>query len=348
MAGIERGDIKKLLVLEALPKPVNFSGQQEPLSLGGTFTLERILGTVPVEADGSASFEVPALRSIFVVALDENDMSVKRMQSFMTIEPGETLSCVGCHEQRQSAPPAARRTQAMLRAPSKITPITDVPEVIDFPRDVQPILDKHCVGCHDFVKTEQGRPCAGGVILSGDHGPRFSISYAMLTVHKQFFDGRNGAGNRAPQTIGSSASPLMQKLDGQHFDVQLSSHEKKMIRLWIESAAAYPGTYAALGTGMVHMADGDKEILPMMQKRCIECHEKERVKINRDMSTNVTRPELSLVLLKPLSKKAGGYGMTSKRMVDGKEVVQHFEVFQSKDDPDYQHLLQPASYQLPL
>ena len=75
------------------------------ISFGGTFTLERIVGTVPVEPDGSAHLELPALRSFFFVALDENDLSVKRMQSFLTLQPGETTSCVGCHEQRVMAPP---------------------------------------------------------------------------------------------------------------------------------------------------------------------------------------------------------------------------------------------------
>ncbi|MEK6779792.1 MAG: hypothetical protein AABY80_08995, partial [Candidatus Deferrimicrobiota bacterium] len=68
MAGVRPGEVKKLLVLETLPKPVNFSGEMEPISLGGTFTLPRILGTVPVEPDGSAYFEAPALRPIFLVA----------------------------------------------------------------------------------------------------------------------------------------------------------------------------------------------------------------------------------------------------------------------------------------
>jgi hypothetical protein len=95
MKGVRPGEIKKLLVLEALPKPVNFSGGQEPLTLGGTFTLERILGTVPVEEDGSAYFELPAMRAVFFVALDERDMAVKRMQSFMTVQPGETAGCIG-------------------------------------------------------------------------------------------------------------------------------------------------------------------------------------------------------------------------------------------------------------
>jgi hypothetical protein len=76
MEGIRPGQIKKLLVLEALPKPVNFSGGMDLTSWLGTFMLERVLGTVPVEEDGSAYFEVPAGRTVLFVALDENDMSV--------------------------------------------------------------------------------------------------------------------------------------------------------------------------------------------------------------------------------------------------------------------------------
>jgi hypothetical protein len=76
LEGVDRGDIRKLLILESLPKPVNFSGGMDITSWQGTFTLERVLGTVPVETDGSASFRVPANRALFFVALDENDLSV--------------------------------------------------------------------------------------------------------------------------------------------------------------------------------------------------------------------------------------------------------------------------------
>ena len=100
MGGVKRGEIKELLVLETLPKPINFTGSGDPISYNGTFTLERVLGTVPVEADGSACFELPALRSFFFVALDGEGLAVKRMQSFLTVQPGETLGCVGCHEHR--------------------------------------------------------------------------------------------------------------------------------------------------------------------------------------------------------------------------------------------------------
>lgn len=111
LRGIKRGEIKRLLVLESLPKQVNFSGGPDLVSWLGTFTLERVLGTVPVEQDGSAYLEVPASRQLFFAALDENDLSVKRMQSFTGVMPGEVVGCVGCHEHRMPAltPPCATK-----------------------------------------------------------------------------------------------------------------------------------------------------------------------------------------------------------------------------------------------
>ncbi len=286
MKGVKPGEIKKLLVLEALAKPLNMFSGMEPLTYGGTFTLERVLGTVPVEKDGSAFMELPAMRSLFFVALDKNDMAVKRMQSFMTVQPGEQISCVGCHESRRDTAPPAGRPTAMLRAPSKIEPIAGVPSLYDFPRDIQPILDKHCVACHGYEKTAKGGPRSGGVILTGDRGPFYSHSYYMLTVSGQFSDGRNmRKSNYAPRTLGSAASPLLKRLDGSHNKVKLSAREKTAIRLWIETAAAYPGTYAALGTGMI--GDHSRRIKhpklnlgspafvaakDVIKRRCASCH----------------------------------------------------------------------------
>jgi hypothetical protein len=245
MAGVRRGEIKKLLVLETLPKPMQYTGGMEPLSYGGTFTLERILGTIPVEPDGSAAADLPALRSLFFVALDERDLSVKRMQSFLTVLPGETTTCQGCHEQRTTSPPAGLSLLALQRPPSRIEPIDGVPEVFDFPRDIQPILDRRCLPCHDEGVRQ------GGVSLSGDHGPIFSIAYYTLTARDLISDGRNGPGNRPPRSIGSSASRLLKLGDGTHYDAKFSDRERDRVRLWIDSGAAYPGTYAALGAGMI-------------------------------------------------------------------------------------------------
>ena len=105
MQGVAPGTIRRLLVLEDLPKPVNFhGGGSQPIGHGVTSTIKRILGTVPVEPDGSAHFTVPARRSIYFALLDENDRSIKQMRSFVTVQPGETVGCVGCHEPRTRVP----------------------------------------------------------------------------------------------------------------------------------------------------------------------------------------------------------------------------------------------------
>ena len=130
-----------------------------------------MLGTVPVEADEIGPyFEAPALRSLFFVALDENEMSFKRMQSFVTVQPGETTSCVGCHEQRTRTPHLRdiRLLEAIKRPPSRIEAYAGLPDVLDFPRDIQPILDRHFVGCHNHDRHE------GGINLSGDRTPYYS------------------------------------------------------------------------------------------------------------------------------------------------------------------------------
>ena len=364
MQGIKRGEIKKLLVLETLPMPIHYTGGMQPISHGGTFTLERILGTVPVEPDGSAYMELPALRSLFFVALDKNNNSVKRMQSFLTVMQGETTSCVGCHEQRTRTPVNKTRNtlQALSRPPIKISPITGIPDVFDFPRDIQPLLDKYCVSCHGYEATNEGGPRDGRVILSGDYGPVFSHSYFTLTVRNQFSDGRNlPVSNLAPRSIGSSSSELMKKFSGNHYNIKATPHELDMIRYWIESGAPYPGTYAALGSGMIgghreNEQDTSDRQWPSsiaasetIRRRCAPCHNKSIPKSMpipraisdgplRHVAFNLTRPEKSLILLAPLSKPSGGYGLCKQRS-KGTRQSEPLTVFDDTNDTDYQKIL---------
>ncbi len=371
MEGVAPGDITSLLVVESLPKPINYTGGMDPLSYGGTFTLERILGKVPVEADGSAYIEAPANRSLFFVALDEDNNSVKRMQSFLTVMPGETMGCVGCHEDRTQTPATSHSSalQALRRPPSRITPLANMPDVFDFPRDIQPVLDKHCVGCHDYTAHDgyAHGPRAGGVILSGDRGPMFSHSYAALTIFGQIADGRNRAeSNYPPRALGAVASPLMHKVVDGHYNVSLSEQEIDLLRWWIESAAAYPGTYGALGGGSIggyhenQQVETDYDwperqaVVAAISNRCAECHQGEmriptalsdendlsfwrpdwddpRLKRSRHLAFNLSRPELSLMLLAPLAEDAGGYGLC--------RTAEDAPVFTDTTDPDYQAIL---------
>ncbi len=345
MQGIQRGDIKKLLVMEILPMPVKPNRDwQQMVSFdsgsGGTFQLERVLGTVPVEEDGSAHFELPALRALFFVALDESDMSVKRMQSFMTVQPGESVGCVGCHEERKATPPVTRAPSAAGRRPSPITRIEGIPEVFDYPRDVQPILDRRCVNCHGYEKTADGGPYAGGVLLAGDRGIFYNQSYAALRGFRQVADGANGTGNRPPRSIGTSASPLMEKLDGDHYGAKLSPAEKRTVHYWIESAGTFAGTYAALGKGFLMPRQA---VVPadVHQRRCGSCHSSGFPTNKDDPRThwlyNLDAPARSVVLLAPLEKEAGGWGLCrAKAGANNKPAP---PIFGNTQDADYRQIL---------
>jgi hypothetical protein len=365
MAGVKPGEITKLLVLEVLPTPVHYSGGMEPISLGGTFLLERILGTVPVEPDGSAYFEVPALRPVFFIAMDAHDNAIKRMHSFTNVQPGETTGCTGCHEQRERAMAPTGSLLALRRPPSPIQPMADVPEVFDFPRDIQPILDKHCVTCHSPDKRD------GGVILSGDRGPLYSHGYYTILSRGLVADGRNLAvGSRPPRSVGAAASRLTKMLDGSHYGAKLSDHERRMIGYWIESGAVYPGTYAAAGTGMIggYVENTVQRIdvgwpsvvaaAEATQRRCAGCHdakaplpkspsddmrevpwEQRRLRLTRHLAYNLTRPGKSQLLLGPLAVAAGGYGTCRAKAAPAGSGEKAPEVFADTRDPDYRKML---------
>ena len=361
MQGVKPGTVKRLMVFEVLPKPINFSGGMEPLTFGGSFALPRLLGWVPVEADGSAYFTAPALRPLFFVAVDAEGRAVKRMQSFTQVMPGERQGCVGCHE-RKTANTVRRMksvSQALARKPSEIDPAGRLFDVADFPRDVQPVLDRACVKCHnpDVRKA--------GLDLCGDRGPMYSMGYLGLLLWGQVLDGRNLAeSDWPPYARGSGGSPLMKKIDGSHHGVKVSERDRRMIMQWLDASAPYAGTYAALGCGFVGGTKSREPYNPMVgravngpaqkaaKKRCAACHStpgnlgnsapirfhnkadprnRRAGRFGRHIIFNLTRPEKSLYLKAPLAKEAGGLGLCTNAV--GKAV------FASTDDPDYKTLL---------
>jgi len=343
------GTIKDLLVLEPLPAPVHYNGGMEMISNGGTFMLTRLIGTVPVTPDGSAHIELPAGRSFTFVARDENGDSVKRMHSFATVMPGETSTCIGCHESRLETPAAELRANLLELAaspPSVPKPIDGVPDIFDFPRDIQPILDRHCVACHNNDQTD------GGVNLSPDWGPIYQYSYLTLSMRRMLGDNRNRArSDFEPYEIGTKVSRLLQLVDARHEGVELSPQEIKMLRYWIEAGANCSGTYAANYSGVVgyHYNFGytshdenwpeTHAMTEVIQRRCTECHNADNrrklpltisdndARYSRLLLFNLSHPEQSRLLTAPLAQSAGGKGKCER------------VVFESADDPDYQTLL---------
>jgi mono/diheme cytochrome c family protein len=248
--------------------------------------------------------------------------------------------------------------------------VAGVPDVLDFPRDIQPILDALCVNCHGYERTAAGGPRAGRLILSGDRGPMFSHSYYMLTIAHLFSDGRNQArSNYEPRALGTSASRLLRFVDGSHYGAKTSPAQLKLLKLWIETGAAYPGTYAALGTGMIGAYAENSQVetdldwpatragAEVLARRCAPCHNTPsrllpasvsdergvsfwqpslsdpRLNTSRHIVFNLSRPDKSLLLLAPLAEAAGGWGLC--RDPNSKEKA---TVFAGIQDPGYQAL----------
>jgi len=241
--------------------------------------------------------------------------------------PGETVSCVGCHDSRTEAPPAGVSLRAMRRPASTIEAVDGQPDMFEFPRDIQPILDRHCVRCHNYEQF------SGKLSLTDDRGPWYSHAYTALMSRGLVSHGGDADGNIAPRKIGSSASRVMAYLQTHHEGVELSARELQSIRLWIDSGAPYPATYAALGTGMVGFGP-DADVL---QRRCCSCHAPKDAdrkewptgfRTHLDLLPNLTRPEKSLMLLAPLATESGGFALCKEA-----------PVFKDRADPDYQTLL---------
>ena len=245
----EGAKIKELRIIQLLPMTVPSGYHPHEIGIregssGDSVNLARwVLGTVPVEEDGSAHFEMPAQIEFQFQALDENGLAVQSMRSSSYVQPGENLSCTGCHEYKGSAPPAMQ-PRAMLRAPSKIKPET-VPGAFPFsyPLLVQPIWDKHCVECHANPESKTfslaKEPISGG-------RNKFYASYNNLA--KQYgFTAYGDPLRTIPGKFGAHASPLYKLLREGHYDVKLSADEMHRVVLWLDCLSNFYGVYEKEG-----------------------------------------------------------------------------------------------------
>jgi hypothetical protein len=286
MTGVKRGSIKYLRINEQIPRPWSsrrFWGgdvayqQHAVISRGAHHAPKAQWGVVPVETDGSAHFLVPADRSIFLQALDENYMEVQRQRTYINYRPGESRTCIGCHEPYGSAPAAAGKVPlAMKRKASIAGPQPGEKtgrRTIFYPVDVQPVLDKHCIKCHS---AKDGKKPKGKLTLTGEPTSLFSKSYEQLTqgrlgrVQKKFlwYVGENypKTGNVksvAPKTLGSHSSLLVAVIapgkvkladpaDAKRAEELIKKHAKKYtltqaelikITTWVDSNAQFYGSY---------------------------------------------------------------------------------------------------------
>ena len=261
LGDVPRGTIKYLRVLETVPRPwaarKYWDGdsayqQHAVVSLNGSLHVKRLWGIVPVEEDGSAHFEVPADKNLFLQALDENFMEVQRMRTFINLRPGESRSCIGCHEMRQWAP-ANRLPLAARRPPRRLAPQPGetAPRPIHYVTDVQPILDRHCVRCHNAQKPE------GELVLTGELTALFNRSYEELLrkdLVQVFHENQPKTGDASPipaYSLGSHRSRLIEVIHEGHEGheekgyegVELSREEFIRLVTWIDANSPYYGSY---------------------------------------------------------------------------------------------------------
>lgn len=241
----EQTEITALRIIQVLPKttpPVD-----QPRIGAATETNARaVLGTVPVEADGSAYFEAPVGKLIYFQALDRRGLAVQSMRSGTYVHPGETLTCQGCHEPKHR-PPAARSglALALQRPPSKIQPDVDGSNPFNYPRLVQSVLDRHCVDCHR-QRSALDLSGASGLAhgwtrsyenLAAKYGFYFSVSNGSIN------SGVHGGSRTIAGRFGARAAPLLPYLDERHYGVRLTEEEFHRMTLWLDCNSEFYGAY---------------------------------------------------------------------------------------------------------
>lgn len=367
---VTRGRIKAIRIMEQLPKTVNRTWNtvmdQGPLLSASTYYAKRVWGYAPVEADGSAYFEAPAMKEIYLQACDAEGRELQRMTSALQLMPGETQSCAGCHESRQTATPPVTSPLASRRQPTPLTfPEWGHAGVLDYNRVVQPVLDRNCVRCH------QGTNPPKGVSLTGDYTRFFNMSYDHLVIRT-----RSEAVSRSHYTGRGTDRPMVQSLHllygimvpfeplrsgsmvcrlpdffkPEHCKTNVPPSDRRIVYEWIDAMLPYYPTsnYAHLEAKSNRDKWGhpdSKELLPwftegfapVYTRRCASCHGavKEGIGLANQQQwywIDLTRPEWSPALTAHLAKEAGGRGIPAKDFA-----------FKDTSDPDYQALLKALS-----
>ncbi|MGL6195622.1 MAG: hypothetical protein ACRC2T_12460, partial [Thermoguttaceae bacterium] len=279
LEGIERGTIKSLRVVAleyraaaigigANRGPGGVSPNTTPIACrNGSWDVKRVLGSVPINEDGSAYFEVPARTPVYFQLLDDNGYVVQSMRSWSTLQPNEVFSCIGCHEDKNTlhASVSSPTSSSYLDGPQKLTPLVDPTRGFSFVRDVQPILDTHCVQCHTGGKKADGTD-APFCLMGNSYDPKtershdyyhgyrenlrdYSVSYMNLVNEgepNEIVDWLNVQSippMLPPYNSGSSKSKLLSQLREGHNDVVLSEHELEILACWIDLQVPFCGSY---------------------------------------------------------------------------------------------------------
>ena len=237
--------VTALRIIQALPKTTPPPNQPR-IGIANQTNARAVLGTVPVEADGSAYFEAPVGKAIYFQALDAEGMAIQSMRSATYVHPGEQLTCSGCHEPKHRASKqSSRRPLAVKRPPSQIQTDVDGSNPFNYVRLVQPVLERNCVSCH---QQEKALDLTGEI--EGKNG--WTRSYNNLAEKYGFYfhvsngsinQGVHGGSRTIPGRFGAKASGLMAYMDERHYGVKLSEEDFHRLTLWLDCNSEFYGSY---------------------------------------------------------------------------------------------------------
>lgn len=246
--GVPKGKVKKLRVFNYEYAP-RHAGGHYAIGMEGPWDVRVLHGTVDVEEDGSCMFEFPANTPLSVQPLDEEGRALQMMRSWLVGMPGETISCIGCHESQNAAAPSGLSTVASRKPPQQIKPWYGERRGWSFDREIQPLLDRKCVGCHNGNATATTK--------IGTRIPDFSFrqnvwngfSRAYLSLHP--YVRRNGPEGDyhvlTPLEFHVGTSELIQMLKKGHKGVALSTEDWDRLYTWIDLNVPYFGTWTERG-----------------------------------------------------------------------------------------------------
>ncbi len=255
LAGIPRGRVKEMRVYTYGYSYQNMGGLLGIIGIDGPWDMRRVLGTVPVDEDGSAKFLVPANMPIAVQPLDDKGRALQLMRSWMTAMPGEVLQCNGCHES-QNDTALTKTTLAVSRRPSRITPWRGPTRGFDYSREVQPVIDRYCVGCHNGEPLDDGTVTVnlrGDQMIDdfkmvtagngGNRGGHFSVGYAELHRYVRRSGIESDIHLLTPMEFHAGTTELVQMLEKGHHGVKMDDESWDRLNTWIDMNCPYHGTW---------------------------------------------------------------------------------------------------------
>jgi hypothetical protein len=199
-----------------------------------------VLGTVPVEADGSAFFRVPSGVIVFFQALDDQGLAIQTMRSATHVQPGQTLGCVGCHEHRQQAPPG-RPALAASRPASKLTPGPDGSWPLRFDHLVQPVLNRRCVACH---RPDAPDPAGAKFDLTTARAYESLIGFGKPSLRDLVWAAyRRGSSIESDGIATRSALRALLEHPQGHQGVHLDAAERERLHTWMDTYAQRLGHF---------------------------------------------------------------------------------------------------------